>query len=262
MDRQKNLIPNNLEDWEILLSGQNIGAIKGSEVPFNIAEEIGFFGDRSTQLQHRLAAWRKKREFGLTFTIYDWDFEILSKLVDLKVVDGKLRDQIKSEMSEQLIVFKTANALDFETVVDGDETIVFTGVGDGATYTNFTFELAQDNIVPGTLAFSLVSPAEDFTDDEYGRLTGSLEGTGRYNNVDGKGEITLAEAIAAITCTTGAYSHYTKKQAEVRFPRMVMALTADAIFSAEAESTGLPIVGYALMGPNDFSMEIEFVAPS
>lgn len=261
MDRQKNLIPNNLEDWKILLSGQDIGAIKGSEVGWPIADEVGFFGDKSTQLQHRLAAWRKKREFGLTFTLYDWDFEILSKLVDLKVVDGKLRDQIKSEMSEQLIIFKTANVLDFETVVAGDETIVFTGVGE-TPFTKFTFELAQDNIVPGTLAFSLVLPAEDFTDDEYGRLTGSLEGTGRYNNVDGKGEITLAEAVASITSTTGAYSHYTKKQAELRFPRMVIALAENASFNAEAEATGLPIVGYALMGANDFSMELEFVTPS
>lgn len=260
MDRQKTPIPNNLEDWKILLSGQDIGAIKGSEVPFNIAEEIGFFGDKSTQLQHRLAAWRKKREFGLTFTIYDWDFDILADLLDLTVSSGKLRDQIKSKMSEYPIVFQTANALDFETEVTG-ETIVFTGVGE-TPFTVFTFELAEDNIVPGTVEFSLVSPAEDFTDDEYGRLTGSLGGTGKINYVNGKGEITLAEAIAAVTCTTGAYTHYYSKQAEVRFPRMVVALAGDAVFSAEAEATGLPIVAYALMGANDYSMEVEFVTPA
>lgn len=262
MDRQKNLVPNNLEDWKILLSGQDIGAIKGSEVPFNIAEELGFFADKSTQLQHRLAAWRKKREFGLTFTIYDWDFDILADLIDLKVTDSKLRDQIKSEMSEYPIVFQTANALDFETIVDGDETIVFTGVGE-TPFTNFTFELAQDHIKPGTVTFDLVDPIITVTDDEYGRLVSDPAGTTGFINYEtGKGEITLADAIAAITSTTGAYTHYYSKQAEVRFPRMVLALAGDAVFSAEAEATGLPIVGYALMGLDNFSMEVEFVTPS
>ena len=264
MDRQKNLIPNNLEDWKILLSGQDIGAIKGSEVSWPIADEVGFFGDKSTQLQHRLAAWRKKREFGLSFAIYDWDFEILASLVDLKVVDGKLRDQIKSEMSEYPVVFKTANVLDFETIVDGDETIVFTGVGE-TPFTNFTFELAQDNIKPGTVTFIVIEPIETpetFTDDGYGRLTGSLGSTGYYSVETGKGEITLVAEIAAITCTTGEYTHYYSKQAELRFPRMVIALSGDASFNAEAEATGLPIVAYALIGKDGYSMELEFVTPS
>jgi len=262
VDRQKLLTPNNLEDWEVLMGGQSIGAIKGSEVPINIAEEVSFLADRSTQLKNRLASWRSKREFGMSLTLYNWDFAILAALLDLTVSSEKLRDKIQSKMTEHAIVFKTANALDFETEVTA-ETITFTGVGE-TPFTEFTFEVAKDYIVPGTLAFTLteITPGETYTDDGYGRLTGSLGGTGYINYADGKGGVTVAVAIAAVTCTDGAYTYYYSKQAEVRFPRATVSLGGDTSFNAEAEGTGLPVVFYALIGPNDYSMEIEFVTPS
>jgi len=250
------LIPGtNLENWKLLMSGQDVGALKGSEVTLNIAEEIKFLADRSTQLGHRLVAWRGKREFGLTLTLYDWDFTILANLLDLTVSSDKLRDKIQSRMAEYPIVFQAAE-VPLSTPITG-ETIVFTGVGE-TPFTKFTFPLAQKHIVPGSLGFSLVAPAEAYTDDEYGRLTGSLAGTGFYNPETGKGEITLAEAVASITSTNGAYSYYADRQVEVRFPRAVVSLGGDTAFSAEGEGVGLPITIQALMGASDFSMEIEF----
>jgi len=257
------LIPGtNLENWKLLMSGQDVGALKGSEITLNIAEEIKFLADRSTQLGHRLVAWRGKREFGLTLTLYDWDFDILAALLDMTVSTTKLRDKIQSRISELPMIFQAAKVLNFETPVTA-ETIVFTGVGE-TPFTKFTFPLANTRIVPGTLSFTLVSPAEAITDDEYGRLTGAAAApdttTGRYNIETGIGELTLVTPIAAITSTDGAYSYYSDKQVEVRFPRAAVQLGGDTSFSAEGEGTGLPIIVQALMGANDYSMEIEFVA--
>lgn len=252
------LIPGtNLEKWKLLMSGQDVGALKGSEVTLNIAEEIKFLRDRSTELGHRLIAWRANRDFGLTLTLYDWDFTILSNLLGLTVSSDKLRDKIQSRMAEYPIVFQAAE-VPISTPVSG-ETIVFTGVG-ASPHSTFTFPLAKGRIVPGSLGFSLVSPAESYTDDEYGRLTGSMAGTGFYNPESGKGQITLATPIASITSTNGAYSYYAGKQVEVRFPRAVVSLGGDTSFSAEGEGVGLPVIIQALMGKDDFSMEIEFVA--
>lgn len=252
------LIPGtNLENWKLLMSGQDVGALKGSEVTLNIAEEIKFLRDRSIELGHRLIAWRASRDFGLTLVLYDWDFTILANLLDLKVDTNRLRDKIQSRMAEYPIVFQAAE-VPLSTSVSG-ETIVFTGVGD-SPYTVFTFPLAQEHVVPGSLGFSLVSPAETYTDDEYGRLTGSLAGAGNINYPNGKGKITLATPIASITSTNGAYDYYKDSQVEVRFPRAVSSLGGDTPFSAEGEGVGLPIIVQALMGKDDFSMEIEFKA--
>lgn len=253
------LIPGtNLEGWKLLMSGKDVGALKGSEVSLNIAEEIKFLRDRSTQLAHRLVAWRASRDFGLTLVLYNWDFTILEALLDLKVSGTKLRDKVQSRMSELPIIFQ-ASKVSLETGKTA-ETIVLTGSGVGP----YTFELAQDRIKGGTLIFNNTDPAEKFTDDGYGRLTGDAEpipSTGKYNVETGKGQITLFEApSAAASITDAAYTYYKDTQVEVRFPRAVVQLGGDTPFSAEGEGVGLPIIVQALMGENDFSMEIEFVA--
>jgi len=240
------------------MSGQPVGALKGSEVTLNIAEEVKFLADRSTQLGHRLVAWRGKREFGLTLVLYDWDFDILAALLDLTVSTTKLRDKIQSRISELPIIFKASKVLNFETAVAA-ETITLTP--GGASVGPHTFELAQNRIVPGGLSFSNTDKAENFTDDEYGRITGSMGSTGRYNTEDGKGELTLYEApLSTPSITDGAYSYYSDKQVEVRFPRAVVQLGGDTSFSAEGEGVGLPIIVQALIGANDYAIEIEFVA--
>lgn len=253
------LIPGtNLEGWALWMNGQTVGALKGSEVSLNIAEEVKFLRDRSTQLGHRLVAWRSSREFGLTLVLYDWDFDILAELLDMEVDTDRLRDKIQSRISELPMILKASKVLNFETEVE-NETIVLTP--GGAVVGPHTFELAQNRIKPGTLAFSNTDKAEDFTVDGYGRITGSEGSTGRYNTEDGKGELTLYLApVSAPSITNAGYYYYSDKQVEVRFPRAAVQLGGDTSFSAEGEGVGLPINVQALMGANDYAIEIEFVA--
>lgn len=258
MNLNKLISGTNLEGWSLLMSGQPVGALKGSEVTLNIAEEVKFLRDRSTQLGHRLVAWRSNRDFGLTLVLYDWDFDILAALLDMTVSSGKLRDKIQSRISELPIVFKASKVLNFETEITA-ETITLTP--GGISVGPHTFELAQDRIKPGTLTFTNTDKAETFTVDGYGRITGSMGSTGRYNTENGKGVLTLYSApVTAPSITNGAYTYYSDKQVEVRLPRAAIQLGGDTSFSAEGEGTGLPIIVQALIGANDYAIEIEFVA--
>lgn len=251
------LIPGtNLEGWKFLVSGEDYGAIKGEEVTFNITEEKKFLRDVSTQLAHRVVAVRMNRDFGLSLVLYDFDFDNLADLLDLVVSSSKLRDQVKSRYADLPIVLQGPKVLNFETAVTA-ETITMTP--GGASAGPHTFSLAQDRIKPGSLSFSDSDTSEAFTDDEYGRLTGDAGGSGYYNLETGDGTVTLAAAPSvAIAVTDGAYTYYTDKTVEVRFPRPVISFAGDTSFLA-GEGTGIPIMVEAMMGEDGYSMEIEFV---
>lgn len=97
------------------------------------------------------------------------------------------------------------NAITAETI---------TLVGSGVTY---IFELAQDRIKPDSLSFSNTDPAEDFTDDADGQITGSKGSTGSYDINTGIGELTLFEAPSvAPSITDGAYTYYSDEVVDVK----------------------------------------------